>query len=131
MWQKKYASVVRRKGMGVDIRPCSEGDFPHRAFVVRETVYSVFSYCIFSVQFHALTFIMVPLDIETLDVPTKRSYFNWMIGKAICNSDPNSTKLCHKNHGHPFWQTRKASVKQTRPWHKLLYKEDLGQQYLQ
>ena len=74
-------------------------------------------------QFHALTFIMVPLDIETLDVPTKRSYFNWMIGKAICNSDPNSTKLCHKNHGHPLWQTRKASVvKQTRPWHKQLCK---------
>ena len=95
--------------------------FPHRVSVVRETVYSVFSYCIFSVQFHALTFIMVPLDMETLDVPTKRSYFNWMIGKAICNSDPNSTKLCHKNHGHPLWQTRKASVvKQTRPWHKQL-----------
>ena len=123
MWQKKYASVVPRKGMGVDIRPCSEGDFPHQESVVRETVYSVFSYCIFSVQFHAETFIMVPLDMETLDVPTKRSYFNLIIGKAICNSDPNFTKLC---------QTRKASVvKQTRPRHRLLCKEDLGQQYLQ
>ena len=69
-------------------------------------------------QFHALTFIMVPLDMETLDVPTKRSYFNWMISKAIYNFDPNSTKLCHKNHCHLLWQKRKASVvKQTRPWH--------------
>ena len=40
MWQTKYASAVPKNlGVGVDFRPCSEGDFftgrrfPHRASV--------------------------------------------------------------------------------------------------
>ena len=40
MWQTKYASAVPKNlGVGVDFRPCSEGDFPHRASVVRGYTY--------------------------------------------------------------------------------------------
>ena len=36
MWQTKYAlAVAKNLGLGLDFRPCSEGNIPHRAFIVR------------------------------------------------------------------------------------------------
>ena len=52
MWQTKYASVVPKNlGVGVDFRPCSEGDFlTGRLYSVSVAIQHIHPYSIYTVH---------------------------------------------------------------------------------